>query len=88
MIRYADVLLLLAECQIETGDLPGALANINLVRARAANPAGFVKEADGVTNAANYQISTYPFFPGSGLCPESTLYGKKAGTRSGRSQMV
>jgi hypothetical protein len=63
MIRFADVLLLIAECQIETGDLPGALANINLVRARAANPAGFVKEADGVTNAANYVISQYPSLP-------------------------
>ena len=63
MIRYADVLLLLAECQIETGDLPGALENINLVRARAANPEGFVKEADGITNAANYSITTYSSFP-------------------------
>ena len=63
MIRYADVLLLLAECQIETGDLSGALNNINAVRARAANPDGFVKEADGITPAANYQISVYPSFP-------------------------
>jgi hypothetical protein len=63
MIRFADLLLLLAECQIETGDLSGALENINLIRVRASNPAGFVKEADGVTNAANYQISTYPSFP-------------------------
>jgi starch-binding outer membrane protein, SusD/RagB family len=60
MIRYADVLLLLAECQVETGDLSGARGNINLVRARAANPAGFVKEADGVTSAADYMISEYP----------------------------
>ncbi len=60
LIRYADVLLLLAECQIETGDLNGARTNINLIRARAANPAGFVKEADGVTNAANYVVSEYP----------------------------
>ncbi len=60
MIRYADVLLLLAECQIETNDLDGARTNINLVRARAANPAGFVKEADDVTPAANYVISEYP----------------------------
>jgi starch-binding outer membrane protein, SusD/RagB family len=60
LIRYADVLLLLAECQIETNDLTGARTNINLVRARAANPAGFVKEADGTTNAANYVISEYP----------------------------
>jgi len=63
MIRYADVLLLLAECQIETGDLAGALANINAVRARAANPHGFVKEADGITPAANYKIEEYPSFP-------------------------
>jgi|WetSurMetagenome_2_1015567.scaffolds.fasta_scaffold01462_8 starch-binding outer membrane protein, SusD/RagB family len=64
MIRYADLLLLLAECQIETGDLEGACENINLIRRRAANPGGFVKEADGVTNSANYQVSEYPSFPG------------------------
>ena len=55
-IRYADVLLLLAECQIETNDLAGATANINKVRARAANPAGFVTMPDG-TNAGNYQVA-------------------------------
>jgi hypothetical protein len=60
MIRFADVLLLLAECQIEAGTLADACTNINLVRARAAIPAGWVKEADGVTNAANYVINTYP----------------------------
>ena len=60
LIRFADVLLLLAECQIETNDLPNARININLIRARAANPAGFVKEADGTTNAANYVINQYP----------------------------
>jgi len=60
LIRYADVLLLLAEAQIETNDLANARININLVRARAANPAGFVKEADGTTNAANYVINEYP----------------------------
>lgn len=59
MIRYADVILLIAECQIETGDLDGAQENINLIRARAANPAGFVKEDDGVTPAANYDIAEY-----------------------------
>ena len=60
MIRYADVLLLIAECQIETGDLEGARANINLIRARAANPAGFIKESDNVTPAANYVVNQYP----------------------------
>jgi hypothetical protein len=58
MIRYADILLLIAECQIETGDLAGARTNINLVRGRAANPAGFVM--DGAVPAANYVISQYP----------------------------
>lgn len=56
-------MLLLAECQIETGDLSGARININLIRARAANSAGFVKEANGVTNAANYIINQYPTTP-------------------------
>ena len=65
MIRYADVLLMIAECQIETGDLPGARTNINLVRARAANPAGFVMAIDATgantaVPAANYVISQYP----------------------------
>lgn len=60
MIRFADVLLLLAECQIETNDLAGARTNINLVRARAANSVGWVYEADGVTPAANYVINEYP----------------------------
>ncbi len=58
MIRYAEVLLLLAECQIETGDLSGAMANINLVRARASNPDGFVTNDDG-SPAANYVIGLY-----------------------------
>ena len=65
MIRYADVLLMIAECQIETGDLPGARTNINLVRARAANPAGFVMAIDATgantaVPAAKYVISQYP----------------------------
>lgn len=63
MIRFADVLLLLAECQIETGDLAGALVNINMVRNRAANPAGFVMESDGITPAATYDVKPYPLFP-------------------------
>ena len=61
-IRYADVLLMLAECQIETNDLPDALINVNLVRKRAQNPAGFVMESDGTTPAATYQIGLYPAF--------------------------
>jgi starch-binding outer membrane protein, SusD/RagB family len=58
MIRFADVILLDAECKIELNDLPGARTDINLIRARAANPAGFVM--DGTNPAANYVINQYP----------------------------
>jgi starch-binding outer membrane protein, SusD/RagB family len=77
MIRYADLLLLLAECQIETGDLSDAMANINLVRKRASNPDGFVKEADGVTNSANYQISLYTSFPDAGYARKALRMERK-----------
>jgi hypothetical protein len=59
MIRYADILLMIAECHIETGNLDSARININFVRERAANPAGFVYESNGTTPAAAYDITTY-----------------------------
>jgi len=59
LIRYADAVLLLAECQIESNQLDAARQNINLIRARAANPDGFVKDETG-KDAANYQIAEYP----------------------------
>ncbi|MBA4410103.1 MAG: RagB/SusD family nutrient uptake outer membrane protein [Bacteroidota bacterium] len=60
MIRYADILLLAAECQVETNDLAGALANVNAVRNRAANPDGFVM--DGDAPAAKYVVAPYKPF--------------------------
>lgn len=57
IIRFADVLLMAAEAEIEIGSLSTALGYINQVRSRAANAAGFVK--DGSANAAKYVISTY-----------------------------
>ncbi|HEY6899382.1 MAG TPA: RagB/SusD family nutrient uptake outer membrane protein, partial [Puia sp.] len=35
VIRYAEVLLMLAECSAETGDLPGAVGYLNQIRDRA-----------------------------------------------------
>ena len=35
MIRYAEVLLMLAECENGTGNMPGAIARLNEVRSRA-----------------------------------------------------
>ncbi|WP_289644533.1 RagB/SusD family nutrient uptake outer membrane protein [Maribacter aestuarii] len=62
IIRYADVLLMAAEAEIEAGTLDKALEYVNLVRARAANSEHWVKNADG-TDAANYVISEYTSFP-------------------------
>jgi starch-binding outer membrane protein, SusD/RagB family len=61
LIRYAHVLLWLAECEIEEGtpaSLERARVLINQVRARAANPAGFVRLPNG-NPAANYVVGTY-----------------------------
>ncbi|WP_143306302.1 RagB/SusD family nutrient uptake outer membrane protein [Chitinophaga vietnamensis] len=69
MIRFADVLLMAAECHAQTGDLTVAQQYVDRVRARAMNPAGWVyiytdpaNPLQGYTNtpAANYKVSTYP----------------------------
>ncbi len=76
LIRYADVLLLLAECQVETNDLAGALINVNLVRNRA-KTGKWVKEANGTTNAANYQIQPYPSFPDQAYARKAVRFERK-----------
>jgi hypothetical protein len=58
IIRFADVLLMAAECEVEVGSLERARELVNRVRARAANPNGWVKNEDG-SNAANYVIGLY-----------------------------
>ena len=68
LIRFADLLLRAAECEVEAGSLANAEAYVNQVRARAANPAGWVKTyiddndpSKGFTNtpAANYFVGLY-----------------------------
>ena len=66
MIRYADVLLLKAECEAMEGADDLGFAEVNLVRARAANPAGFVMEDDGSAPAANYVVAEYTAAPANG----------------------
>jgi len=58
MIRYAHVLLMLAEAEAELGNLERARELVNQIRRRAANPDGFVKTASGAP-AANYRVGTY-----------------------------
>jgi hypothetical protein len=68
LIRFADVLLWAAEVETEVGNLDKAQTYVNQVRARAANPAGwvytYINNSDplkGVTNipAANYKAGLY-----------------------------
>lgn len=60
IIRFADVLLLAAEAEIEAGSLTTALGYINQVRKRAANADGFVTK--GGKPEANYVINLYTAF--------------------------
>ena len=60
IIRFADVLLLAAEAEIEAGSLATALGYINQIRKRAANEAGFVTK--GGKPEANYVINLYTAF--------------------------
>jgi hypothetical protein len=58
VIRYDDVLLMLAEAQIQLDNPNAALPLINQVRARAAAVSPLVKKTDG-TNPSNYRIDVY-----------------------------
>ncbi len=75
LMRFADVLLLAAECEAEAGSIPMALDYVNRIRNRAANPDGFVvistnkkqktdweaylDKSAGRKPAANYVIKPY-----------------------------
>ena len=78
IIRFADVLLMAAECEIEssTPNLANALTYINRVRNRAANAAGFVESAPGVP-AANYVIAPYVAFASAAVAREALRMERK-----------
>ncbi len=71
IIRYADVLLLAAETEIELGNLEKGREYINLVRARAANPAGFVDEK------VKYEIRPYAAFMGKAEAMQALQFERK-----------
>lgn len=54
LMRFADVLLMAAECEVESGSLEKAREYVNLIRARAATPSTWVSGA-----AATYVINIY-----------------------------
>jgi len=77
LIRFADVLLLKAECEAWTGVDDLGLGEVNAVRARAAHPEGFVMEDDGVNPAAHYVIGLYPNFPNSRFAKKAIKFERK-----------
>ena len=56
MMRYADLLLMAAECEIEVGTLANAFDYVNMIRMRAKT--GEKLQADGA-DAANYVVEPY-----------------------------
>jgi len=71
LCRYADVILWDAECEAQIGSLDQAQTYVNMIRARAANPTGFLYlnatyNADNgtyspqTTPGDNYKVSQYP----------------------------
>lgn len=70
LIRFADVLLWAAEAEVEVGSLVNAQTDVNIVRARAANPLGFVQGSP-----AKYFINPYAgtYFTTQGQAAARTL---------------
>lgn len=75
VIRFADVLLWAAECEVEVGSLTKAVDYVNQVRKRAQNPAGFVY--DGSKPAANYKIGLYTSFADQATARKAVRFERK-----------
>lgn len=76
MIRFSDVILMLAEAEVEVGSLDRAKDLVNMVRARAANPVSWVKDASG-NPAANYVLGLYPAFTDQTMARNAVRFERK-----------
>lgn len=76
IIRYADVLLMAAEAEVEVGSLAKAAEYVNLVRSRAANKAGWVTTAAG-SAAAKYVIANYATFASKAAATAAVRFERK-----------
>ncbi len=76
IIRFADVLLMAAEAEVEVGSLDKAKEYVNMVRNRAKNSTT-VKAADGTSNAANYQIEPYAAFADQVMARKAVRFERK-----------
>jgi starch-binding outer membrane protein, SusD/RagB family len=79
LVRFADVILWHAECEAEIGSLAAATADVNMIRTRAANPAGFVREGNSPAGApaANYLIGNYPTFASKDAALKAIRFERK-----------
>nr|MBC7613184.1 RagB/SusD family nutrient uptake outer membrane protein [Pseudopedobacter sp.] len=86
IMRFADVLLMSAEVEADAGNLAGAMALVNRVRQRSADPKGWVKtykdnaapeKGYTTTNAANYQIGLYTVFPSKDYAVKAVRFERK-----------
>ncbi|CAL1516360.1 RagB/SusD family nutrient uptake outer membrane protein [Chitinophaga sp. MM2321] len=85
LIRFADVLLMNAECAAQIGNMPVATAMVNRVRDRMKNnPAEWLhKYVPGTTSfdpavmAANYKIGDYPEFSDKTLALKAIYFERK-----------
>ncbi len=79
LIRYADVLLMAAEAEVQGGGtLANALSYVNQVRTRAADPTGFVGLATGkVASPTNYKIKTYTTFADATYAMKAIRFERK-----------
>jgi hypothetical protein len=91
VIRFSDILLLAAECQVKSAspDLNKALTYVNRVRQRAADPNGWVYAgaatysaasatySDHTTPAANYKIGSYPSFPDADYAMKAIAFERR-----------
>jgi len=60
-IRFSDILLWAAECEVEVGTLDQAQAYVDTVRGRAADPAGWVyKNSEYDATKGQYKVQTTP----------------------------
>jgi starch-binding outer membrane protein, SusD/RagB family len=75
IIRFADILLMAAEAEVEVGSLAKALEYVNKLRTRASNPAAFV--INNGKQAANYKIGLYDAFGDKTIARNAVRFERK-----------
>lgn len=85
LIRFADILLWAAEVETEVGSLSQAVTYVNMIRARAADPTGWVylnstynagtgKYTVNATPADNYKVGLYSSFPDKAYARKAIMH--------------